>query len=644
MILTLEDVGVSFGQFDVIKHIYATIKDGQKIGIVGKNGAGKSTLLKVINEEIEMYEGTISRRKNLEIGYLKQDSGLNFQNTVIEEMEGVFEKLNDIKGRMDSLSEKMGILAQTNTEEYNKVSEEYAELLAYFEQKDGYQTEYKIDIVLNGMGFPQKEYQKVVGNLSGGEKTRLALAKMVLSKPDLLILDEPTNHLDFKTLVWLENYLKDYPSAVLIVSHDRYFLDKLADTIWEIERGSLTSYKGNYTKFTELKEAAIKKQEQDYYAQQAERKRLQEYVDKNLVRASTTKMAQSRRRVLEKMELIEKPPSLGRPAKIRFNCVSNPYKDVLRAEGVQVSIDTEEGYKVLIEEINLLVERGQKIAIVGENGTGKSTFLKMVIGRIPVKKGRLTLGRHALVGYYDQEQRELNPNLTVLEQVWSRYPTMTELEVRSHLARVLFTGEEIEKVTSELSGGEKAKLAFALLMLTPSNVLILDEPTNHLDIYSNEVIENALKEYDGTILFVSHDRYLLKRVADSIVEFSKEGCIFYKYGFEQYEASVSSGNTPQITKALPGEAEEISSEKQAGGYKTKEQRREEAKRRDTISKLEKEIEQLEQEAVGLEEELTLEEVYTEYDLLQETTKQLDHIKKLIEKKGEQLLHLWEEEA
>ena len=631
MLVSLENIGVSFGEFDVLKNVNINIDNGQKIGVVGLNGAGKSTLLKVITGEIDTYDGVLSTAKNLNIGYLKQNSGLDLSLTLYEETRKVFDFLEDIKTKMENINNQMQV---SHSEE---LAHEYSTLQGIFEQHDGYNIEYQIDTVLSGMGFFKKDYDKQILNLSGGEKTRLSLCKLILSKPDLLVLDEPTNHLDFKTIIWLENYLIAYKNAVLVVSHDRYFLDKTVNQIAEVEHHTLFLYKGNYSKYVMLKDEKNKREIIDYTEQQKEMKKLKEYVDKNIVRASTSKMAKSRRKTLEGIEVLEKPKGLAKKAKIEFACVSNPYKDVLIVKDLDIMIEKEQETVKLIDNLNFNIERGDKIAIIGENGRGKSTFLKMVLGLHPMSKGILDKGKNLLIGYYDQEQNTLDNSLTVMEQVALVHKGMTDLEVRNHLAKVLFKGDDIYKRTSELSGGEKSKLAFALLMLTPSNMLILDEPTNHLDLFTREIIEEGLKRYDGTLIFVSHDRYLLSNVATKIIEFTENGATIYANGFNEFNETLINKKEDKNTKSNVVKKEK----KENSNYKTKEDKRKEAETRARIKLLESEIEKSESEIENIEKEILDPLIYGDFAVLNEKTTMLGKLKEIVEQYSEELMELWD---
>ncbi|MBR6607855.1 MAG: ABC-F family ATP-binding cassette domain-containing protein, partial [Oscillospiraceae bacterium] len=493
MVLSIEQLNKSFGANLILQDITAKIEDSDRIGLIGVNGAGKSTLLNLIVGDLTADSGDIAISNGASIGFLRQNSGLSSENSIWEEMRSVFAPVLMMEQRLRQLESDMSDPAldhDSNT--YHKMAEEYAVLDESFNKAEGYLVDVKIRTILNGMGFSDKSVETPIHTLSGGEKTRLALAKLLLESPTLLILDEPTNHLDFKTLTWLEEYLESYKGALLLVSHDRYFLDKLVGNIWEVSHHKLETYKGNYSKYVVLKKERQERQMKEYKQQQEEIAAMEDFIARNLVRASTTKRAQSRIAALERMERIEKPQGDVKPAKLSFQYDREPVKDVLLVENVSLSVGEGTDRKHLADHIDLHVERGQKIAIIGANGVGKSSFLKAILKKIPIDSGRFSWGKNVKTAYYEQELKGLDPSKTALEEIWSRYPSMTEHQVRSILAAVLLTGEAVYKQVSVLSGGEKAKLAFAHLMLQKGNVLLLDEPTNHLDLTSKEVLEEAL--------------------------------------------------------------------------------------------------------------------------------------------------------
>ncbi|MEG0018701.1 MAG: ABC-F family ATP-binding cassette domain-containing protein, partial [Hydrogenoanaerobacterium sp.] len=503
------------------------IEDNDRIGLVGVNGAGKSTLLNLLTGSEITDTGSIYVSSNVTIGFLRQNSGLNTQNTIWTEMQNVFSDLLDIQAELHQIEQKLALEAEADSEKINELTHRYSVLSELFEKRDGYLIDVKVKTILNGMGFAEKPYDTVINTLSGGEKTRLAMAKLLLEEPLLLILDEPTNHLDFKTLLWLEDYLSSYRGALLVVSHDRYFLDKLVTTIWEAERSKITVYKSNYTKFVQLKDEAKIRLQKEYEMQQKEIASMEDFVARNIVRATTSKMAKSRLAALERMEVIERPGGKLKLAKLNFEYDREPVKDVLEVEGLTLEVGSGESHNVLCKGINLHIMRGEKIAIIGANGIGKSTFLKAIQELCAVNTGSIEWGKNVTIGYYEQENKMLHNEKTALDELWDRYPRMTEQSIRSVLGAVLITGEDAYKKVTVLSGGERAKLSFAILMLTRANTLLLDEPTNHLDLVSKEILERALTEFTGTLIMVSHDRYMLNKIPDKIIEFTEDGIKVY---------------------------------------------------------------------------------------------------------------------
>ena len=566
-------------------------------------------------------------------------SGLDRDNTVIEEMKAVFNHLNKTAERMRELEKMMN----SEHSEMQMITEEYAKLSSYYESNDGYNTDIKIKTVLNGMGFTEKEYDRVISGFSGGEKTRLAIAKLLLEEPNLLILDEPTNHLDFKTVLWLEDYLKDYKGALIIVSHDRYFLDKVVTSVCEIEHGRLSRYKGNYTAFTKLKSDAVSRQQKEYEAQQREIAKLEDFIARNKVRASTANSAKSREKALERMELIDKPVLAFNHAKIRFEYKLQPPFDILNVKDADISVGNGKSRKVLAQNISFEIKRGEKLGIIGDNGIGKSTFLKVLQGLIP-HEGRIRWASNIKISYFEQESANLDPHNTVIDELHRHYPLMTDLEIRSLLGSVGITGENVFKETGVISGGERAKVCFALMMLEKGNVLILDEPTNHLDITAKEAIEEALAEYDGTIIFVSHDRYLLNRIADKILEIRKDGTEIYNGDFDYYlDVNKKREIAAQLAADELKRAEEAKNitEKKTAAFKSKEQRSAEAKRRNRIKELEKEIDAKQEMLNALQIEITQEEVYSDFVLMNSKCTEINTLKEQIDHMFDEIIELSE---
>ena len=652
MILSLENVSKIYNGNTVLDNVALTIEDNDRIGLVGINGCGKSTLLRIITGEEEPETqpepnvAHVAVTKSASIGFLAQNTGLDRSSTIIEEMTSVFSWLLKIGDELRELEKTMASPeAHSDEKKFAEISEEYARKTAIFESNDGYLINVKINKVLNGMGFGTETYDRVISTLSGGEKTRLALSKLLLENPNLLILDEPTNHLDFNTIMWLEDYLKDYKGALLIVSHDRYFLDKLTTSTCEIERGRLKRYKGNYSAFTKLKEADVIRQMKEYEAQQEEIAKLQDFIDRNLVRATTSNMAKSRIKKLEAMELIEKPVTNTKSAKIKFEYDIAPPIDVLTVKNIDVSVGSGYDRKTLVDNLSFEVKRGEKLGIIGSNGIGKSTLLKIIQHILPCSHGSVEWTKNIKISYFDQENSQLDFNKTVMEEVHSRYRTMSDLEIRSILGSVRMVGENVFKPISVISGGERAKLCFAIMMLERGNVLILDEPTNHLDIDTKEVLEKALCDYDGTIIFVSHDRYLLNRLATRILEITSDSVESFNGGFDEYmevKRSKQLAEEKQLEAQKAEKAKQEAAEKSVKAYRSKEQRSADAKKRNRIRELEKEIEKLEAEMQALQEEMASPEVCQNYQLMQEKCAEFEQKKLLSAEYSDEWLALSEE--
>ncbi|GGC78207.1 ABC-F family ATP-binding cassette domain-containing protein [Enterococcus wangshanyuanii] len=529
ILLQANQIARYFGAETLFENIQMEISTNSRIALVGRNGAGKSTLLKIIAGIDAPDAGTIAKNKTASLGYLAQDTGLTSDKTVWAEMLEAFSAVITMEKRMRELELIISELLP-DAVNYESVMKEYDRLQHDFAEQNGYGYENEIRSVLHGFGFQEDFYEKPISTLSGGQKTRLALARMLLQKPDILILDEPTNHLDIDTLSWLENYLPSYSGALLIVSHDRYFLDKVVNEVYEISRHKMRYYKGNYSKYLDLKAEQLTSEWKAYEKQQAEINKLEDFVARNLVRASTTKRAQSRRKTLEKMERLDRPQGDEKSANFLFDIEKVSGNVVLQVEEAAIGYDS----RILSEPVSLDVRRQEAIALVGPNGIGKSTLLKSIIGHIPFIKGEATLGTNVQIGYYDQEQAELHGTKTVLAELWDEHPTTPEKEIRSVLGSFLFSGNDVEKTIPLLSGGEKARVALAKLSMNKENFLILDEPTNHLDIDNKEVLENALIDYEGTLLFVSHDRYFINRIATKVIELSENGSKLYLGDYDYY--------------------------------------------------------------------------------------------------------------
>ncbi len=639
MLASLTNINKFYNGNQVLSNVSLTIDESDKIGLVGNNGCGKSTLLKILTGSVEPdrfteKDGIISLAQKTTIGYLEQMGGLDSESTVIEEMRKVFEPVHRAIDRLREIEIEIEMGD-------NSAADEYQQLSSWIEANDGYNTDVKIRTILNGMGFTEEELNRTVSGFSGGEKTRLCISKLLLEEPNLLILDEPTNHLDFKTIMWLEDYLRTYRGAVLIVSHDRYFLDRLCTSICEIERGTLTRYRGNYSSFVRLREENDARREKEYEMQQKQIAKMEDYVARNLVRASTTKMAQSRRRQLEKIERIEKPFHDTKTAKIHFTYAAEPPIDVLKVNNIDISVGEGTKRKTLLSNVSFEVRRGEKVGIIGDNGIGKSTLLRIIQEQLP-HSGTVRWNSNIKISYFEQESTQLNRELTVMEELHSRYPSLSDLEVRNLLAQVRLVGENVFKETGVISGGERAKLCFAIMMQEHGNVLILDEPTNHLDLSSKEAIEEALEEYTGTVIFVSHDRYLLSKIADRLIELTADGYRCHNYGFSKY-LDVLREEQAEEKRAADAEkqqkAYEAAKDKAGKAYRSKQQRSADAARKNEMRRIEKEIDEIQAQIDALTEEISKEEVYSDYELMNQKCSEIDQLKQKIDEDLELLIEL-----
>ena len=639
MLASLTNINKFYNGNQVLNNVSLTIDENDRIGLVGNNGCGKSTLLKILTGSVDPdrfteKDGIVSMAAKTTVGYLEQMGGLNTEKTVIEEMRAVFAPILNAIDRLREIELEIELGD-------NSAADEYQQLSSWIEANDGYNIDVKIRMVLNGLGFSGEELERTVSGFSGGEKTRLCIARLLLEEPNLLILDEPTNHLDFKTIMWLEDYLRSYKGAILVVSHDRFFLDRLCTSVCEIERGCLTRYKGNYTAFARQREENDARREKEYELQQKQIAQLEDYVAKNLVRASTTKMAQSRRKQLEKIERVERPAHDAKHAKIRFTYAVEPPIDVLKVKGVDISVGEGTSRKTLVDTLDFEVRRGEKVGIIGDNGIGKSTLLRIIQELLP-HRGVVRWNSNIKISYFEQESTNLNKELTVMEELHSRYPLMSDLEVRSLLAQVRLIGENVFKKTGVISGGERAKLCFAIMMQEHGNVLILDEPTNHLDLSSKEAIEEALAEYTGTVIFVSHDRYLLSKIADRVIELSGGSCRLHNYGFNKY-LDVLREEQAAERKALEAEkqqrAADAAKEKAVKSYRSKQQRSADAARKNEMKRLEKEIDDLQSQIDSLTEEIGKEEVYSDYELMNRKCAEIEELKQRIDADFELLIEL-----
>ncbi|WP_211159793.1 ABC-F family ATP-binding cassette domain-containing protein, partial [Streptococcus pneumoniae] len=608
-------------------NINLQVDERDRIALVGKNGAGKSTLLKILVGEEEPTSGEINKKKDISLSYLAQDSRFESENTIYDEMLHVFNNLRRTERQLRQMELEMG---EKSGEDLDKLMSDYDRLSENFRQAGGFTYEADIRAILNGFKFDESMWQMKIAELSGGQNTRLALAKMLLEKPNLLVLDEPTNHLDIETIAWLENYLVNYSGALLIVSHDRYFLDKVATITLDLTKHSLDRYVGNYSRFVELKEQKLATEAKNYEKQQKEIAALEDFVNRNLVRASTTKRAQSRRKQLEKMERLDKPEAGKKAANMTFQSEKTSGNVVLTVENTAIGYDGE----VLSQPINLDLRKMNAVAIVGPNGIGKSTFIKSIVDQIPFIKGEKRFGANVEVGYYDQTQSKLTPSNTVLDELWNDFKLTPEVEIRNRLGAFLFSGDDVKKSVGMLSGGEKARLLLAKLSMENNNFLILDEPTNHLDIDSKEVLENALIDFDGTLLFVSHDRYFINRVATHVLELSENGSTLYLGDYDYYVEKKATAEMSQTEEAsTSNQAKEASP---VNDYQAqKESQKEVRKLMRQIESLEAEIEELESQSQAISEQML---ETNDADKLMELQAELD---KISHRQEEAMLE-WEE--
>ncbi|MDG7104885.1 ABC-F family ATP-binding cassette domain-containing protein [Streptococcus pneumoniae] len=627
IILQANKIERSFAGEVLFDNINLQVDERDRIALVGKNGAGKSTLLKILVGEEEPTCGEINKKKDISLSYLAQDSRFESENTIYDEMLHVFNDLRRTERQLRQMELEMG---EKSGEDLDKLMSDYDRLSENFRQAGGFTYEADIRAILNGFKFDESMWQMKIAELSGGQNTRLALAKMLLEKPNLLVLDEPTNHLDIETIAWLENYLVNYSGALIIVSHDRYFLDKVATITLDLTKHSLDRYVGNYSRFVELKEQKLATEAKNYEKQQKEIAALEDFVNRNLVRASTTKRAQSRRKQLEKMERLDKPEAGKKAANMTFQSEKTSGNVVLTVENTAIGYDGE----VLSQPINLDLRKMNAVAIVGPNGIGKSTFIKSIVDQIPFIKGEKRFGANVEVGYYDQTQSKLTPSNTVLDELWNDFKLTPEVEIRNRLGAFLFSGDDVKKSVGMLSGGEKARLLLAKLSMENNNFLILDEPTNHLDIDSKEVLENALIDFDGTLLFVSHDRYFINRVATHVLELSENGSTLYLGDYDYYVEKKATAEMSQTEEAsTSNQAKEASP---VNDYQAqKESQKEVRKLMRQIESLEAKIEELESQSQAISEQML---ETNDADKLMELQAELD---KISHRQEEAMLE-WEE--
>ncbi|MEL3711623.1 ABC-F family ATP-binding cassette domain-containing protein [Staphylococcus borealis] len=640
ILLQLNDISKSFDGDDIFTRVNFEVKTGERIGVVGRNGAGKSTLMKIIAGVEDYDSGHISKIKNLRMGYLTQQMTLNSSASVFEEMSKPFEHLKKMERLIKEETNWLADHASDyDSDAYQQHMERYESLTNQFEQLDGYQYESKIKTVLHGLNFTEDDFDKPINDFSGGQKTRLSLAQMLLNEPDLLLLDEPTNHLDLETTKWLEDYLKYFKGAIVIISHDRYFLDKIVTQIYDVALGDVKRYVGNYEQFIEQRDKYYESRMQEYERQQDEIKRLKTFVEKNITRASTSGMAKSRRKTLEKMERIDKPMLDARSANIQFGFDRNTGNDVMHIRNLEIGYDAP-----ITSPINIEVTKGDHIAIIGPNGVGKTTLIKTIAQRQDQLDGNITFGANLQIGYYDQKQAEFKSNKTILDYVWDQYPTMNEKDIRAVLGRFLFVQDDVKKIINDLSGGEKARLQLALLMLQRDNVLILDEPTNHLDIDSKEMLEQALKDFEGTILFVSHDRYFINQLANKVFDLNIDGGQMYLGDYQYY---IEKTEEAAALEAFENERNDDSKNNVSNQNvnnitintydSQKQQRREQRKLERLIEECESKIESYENEIAQIDEQLTQPDVFNN----PEKASSLANQKQETEQKLEQVMTEWE---
>ena len=632
MLIQLNNVTKNFVVNEVFSNVKMEINDKDRIAIVGRNGAGKSTLLKIISGEIDFDNGERTVSKDTTIGYLSQEFIVREDLSIYEEMITCFNEIIELEKELEKISYE---LTSENIESNPGLLDKYDRLQNQVLTHKDYHYKSKIDSVLYGLDFDKEVFDKKISTFSGGEKTRLSMAKLLLSEPDLLILDEPTNHLDMENVAWLENYLSSYNGAIVIVSHDRYFIDKVVSVVYNLEFGKLKKYVGNYSNFLRQYEEDYEKNLKEYVSQQKDIKRLEEFVQKNIARASTSKMAKSRQKVLDKMEIIDNPRKDDKAANIEFRIKEQSGRDVLIINDLQVGYEEQVGQKY-----NFSVYKGDRLAIVGKNGIGKSTLIKTIAKKQKKLGGNIQYGSKVSLGYYDQKQAEFESSKTILNELWDEYPLMKEAEVRTVLGRFLFRGDDVLKIVRDLSGGEKARLQLAKLMLEKNNLLILDEPTNHLDITSKQVLEEALENYEGTILFVSHDRYFINKIANKVFDITEEGYNIYLGNYDYY---LEKREQEKIAKRLKEEKIAEAVVKEVNDYVlSKEEKRRIRKLERTRDELIVQIDELESKIKIVNEELMKEEVYTDAVKTQEWNGKLKKLTSELEEKNNSWLEIEEE--
>lgn len=628
ILLQVQQVARYFGADTLFENVSLDVSDNSRIALVGRNGVGKSTLLKMIIGNESPDAGQITKKKGLTIGYLAQNTGLESDKTIYAEMLSVFERLQIMEKNLHEMEAKIADPgADHSSSAYSQLLNQYDQLLHDFEEQNGYGYEAEVRSVLHGFHFEQEDYDRKISSLSGGQKTRLALAKLLLEQRDLLILDEPTNHLDIDTLTWLEGYVQNYKGALLIVSHDRYFLDRIVNEVYEISHHHSSYYKGNYSAYIDQKAERLRQDWKNYEKQQAEISKLEDFVNKNLVRASTTKRAQSRRKQLEKMERLERPEGDEKGPHFKFTADSQSGNIVLTVKDAAIGYDG----RIISSPINIDLRKNQVMAIVGPNGIGKSTLLKSVLGQIPFVKGSSEFGTNVKVGYYDQEQHNLHDKKTVLNELWDDHPTTPEKDIRSILGSFLFIGDDVSKVVHNLSGGEKARLLLTKLAMKHDNFLILDEPTNHLDIDSKEVLENAVMDFNGTVLFVSHDRYFINKVATCVLEIAPQGSTLYLGDYDYYLEKKAEQEEIAAAKSTPETPIENSPKEVSTGkvnyQQGKERQKQERRLKRSVEEFEQLVEKLDAQKNDLENQMSSPENYNDLEKMGELQAKLQEISK-----------------
>ena len=611
------DLEKQFGANTLFKNVNFSIDANARIGLIGPNGVGKTTLLKIMTGEEEATHGDFTINKNIDVGYIAQENGLNESKTIWEEMLSVFTSLINMSKKITSLQQDIAA-----NPKQNDLLKQYDQLQFNFEQQGGYTYQADIKSILNGFNFPEATWSKKIASLSGGEKTRLSFVKLLLRKPALLLLDEPTNYLDLDTLDWLESYLKNYSGAILVVSHDQYFLDNLATQIFELQFGKLTVFKGNYSAYVAERQLRDRQQEEAYEKQQEQIKKDEEFIQKNIVRAKTTKRAQSRRKQLEKMDRIT-PPKHKNKVRINFQSERPSGKEVLILRDLTIGYPT----KTMVHDISLQINKGDRVAVIGQNGIGKSTLLKTVMKELKPKKGSIKYGASLDIGYYDQELQGLDPTKTVIDTVWDRHKTMPEKDVRSILASFLFTAKDIDKTVGQLSGGQKARLTLTVLSLEHNNFLLMDEPTNHLDLEAKEVLEKALQDFDGTLLFVSHDRYFINQLANKIVEIKDSTAQVYEGDYSYYLDEKNKQNiVSENESAANNTAAKVDENKNKLSYQEQKLRdSQKRKLQREVENTENKIEQLEKEQKDIQSQMADPEIATNFDKLGPLQEQLTEV-------------------